>query len=287
LTLVTGAVGAILIYFCVFVMFLFFARFISITRGHANAGDRDNPGVRYNPWRSLCRHYDIKPPRVFDTVSLVVLALVFIVTFLLLNGGAVAVFELLGYSPPSVDVTIPTFWHYVLVVFAMAVLPAIVEELVFRGVILHNLLRYGRVWAVIMSALLFSLFHMSPAQTVAQFALGILLAYLYLARGNMVYPMILHFINNFAILTYTYIMQADPPAVWNATTIVTMCVLFVIGCVVIVGAALAMSTRPAPKLYAETHPRTHHVVGSRVFDISMYVLGVVMAGAVWLFAFFG
>ena len=65
---------------------MFFARFISITRGHANAGDKSDV-ERFNSFKSLAKHYDIKSPRVFDIVLLAVIAFIFIVTFILLQSG--------------------------------------------------------------------------------------------------------------------------------------------------------------------------------------------------------
>ena len=59
----------------------------------------------------------------------------------------------------------------------MAVLPALCEELAFRGFILTGLRRHFRPWtAVFLSSILFALFQMNVFQFVPHFILGVVLA---------------------------------------------------------------------------------------------------------------
>jgi hypothetical protein len=80
----------------------------------------------------------------------------------------------------------------------IAVLPAIGEELFFRGV----LLRLFREWmsnvhlAVIISALLFSALHLQFYGFLPRFILGLFLGYLYIWTRSIWAPIIVHFLNN-------------------------------------------------------------------------------------------
>ena len=102
------------------------------------------------------------------------------------------------------DFTSETFWAveldkpYQIVIYAIniAVVPAVCEELLFRGTICKALMPYGRGTAIVISALLFSLMHTNIEQTIYTFVAGVLLAWIYVKTDSIIYPMLLHFINN-------------------------------------------------------------------------------------------
>jgi membrane protease YdiL (CAAX protease family) len=77
-------------------------------------------------------------------------------------------------------------------------LPAIAEELVFRGVIARALAPWSRWLAVIVSAIIFAGYHVLPAQVVAVFPFGLALGYLAVRSDSIVPSMIAHAINNLA-----------------------------------------------------------------------------------------
>lgn len=108
----------------------------------------------------------------------------------------------LGYNPDS---SLPFNMYGVgglfLGIFLMAVLPAISEELIFRGIVQKAMLKnYKPVTAIIFTAIIFTLFHGSLQQTLFQFILGICLGYVAFMGGNLIYSIILHFINNTLII---------------------------------------------------------------------------------------
>jgi membrane protease YdiL (CAAX protease family) len=83
----------------------------------------------------------------------------------------------------------------------VAVVAPIVEELIFRGLILNGFRRnYNAVTAVFMSALLFALFHLNPWQFPATFVLGLLLGWIMLRTNNILLAILGHSINNFLVL---------------------------------------------------------------------------------------
>lgn len=80
----------------------------------------------------------------------------------------------------------------------VAIIPGIGEELVFRGLIQNNVLRItGNIHVAIwLAALLFSMFHLQFYGLVPRMLLGALFGYLYYFSGNLIYPMVAHFMNN-------------------------------------------------------------------------------------------
>jgi len=85
-------------------------------------------------------------------------------------------------------------WQAVLFV---AVLPGIVEELVFRGLFLHGLTRrFHPVAAVVVVGLMFGLVHVSLFRLLPTAYLGMLLASVTLVTGSVFPAMLWHFLNN-------------------------------------------------------------------------------------------
>lgn len=79
----------------------------------------------------------------------------------------------------------------------MVVCAPIMEEFVFRKLIVDRTVRYGQAVAVILSGLMFGLFHGNLNQFVYAFTLGIFLAFLYVKTGDLKVTIGLHMIINF------------------------------------------------------------------------------------------
>jgi len=89
--------------------------------------------------------------------------------------------------------------------FMMAVIPAIGEELVFRGILqrlIQNL--FGRPWiAILSSAIIFSAFHLQFYGFIPRFYLGLILGYTFYRTGRLWIPIVIHFVNN-AMAVFVY-----------------------------------------------------------------------------------
>ena len=87
---------------------------------------------------------------------------------------------------------------------SLAIIPAICEELLFRGVIINCLKHKGKIFAVVLSAIMFAIFHFSPEQLIYPICWGLLLGIVYLRTKNILFPIIMHFINNAFSLSIQY-----------------------------------------------------------------------------------
>lgn len=82
-------------------------------------------------------------------------------------------------------------------VLVMALLPAICEEMLFRGFLFGSLRRkFDLKWAVLISALVFGAFHMSLVKLLPTAMLGAAFAVIASVSGSLYVGMALHFINN-------------------------------------------------------------------------------------------
>ena len=91
----------------------------------------------------------------------------------------------------------------------LAVLPALMEETVFRG-ILQPLLEkaWGRGPAVVLTAALFSAYHLNAEQVLVPLLLGLALGWLRSSTGSLLPCMLCHALHNgVAVLAMTYVPQ--------------------------------------------------------------------------------
>ncbi len=123
--------------------------------------------------------------------------------------GAVDKFlELIKYPlDDSLPVINPTGWgSYFASLLLLAVIPAIEEELIFRGIIFNGLRsRFKDYQAILLSAAMFTLMHASLQQFVYPFLLGIIMAWVVMRTGSLMSSIIVHFTNNAIVVTLAFI----------------------------------------------------------------------------------
>ena len=94
--------------------------------------------------------------------------------------------------------------NYLISLLSLVIAPAICEELLFRGLIFKGLSKHGKTFAITISALMFSIFHMSISQTIYPILIGLLLAVIMHYEQNIYYCIAVHMTNNFLSLTLSY-----------------------------------------------------------------------------------
>ena len=174
----------------------------------------------------------------------IVLAIIAIFLFTPMMNLIDYLFEARGYAP---DDTIPlqaemtsSFKYFGLGLLIYALLPAIAEEIAFRGVMQRALLtKYSGFVAIFFSTLLFVLLHGSLQQTVYQLIVGIMLGYLSCVGGSVLYSIILHFLNNALVLVFgcfdiVAYLSKDNAVYYNIFSIIFPVCIFLLG-VVLVG----------------------------------------------------
>ena len=88
----------------------------------------------------------------------------------------------------------PVWWMYLI---AFVFLPAVCEELAFRGFILSGLRRRFPVWtAILISSLLFAFYHLNAFQALPTFILGVVLGVLAVRSGSIFPGMLFHLLYN-------------------------------------------------------------------------------------------
>ncbi|HLQ76306.1 MAG TPA: CPBP family glutamic-type intramembrane protease, partial [Terriglobia bacterium] len=148
------------------------------------------------------------------------------------NAAALAVFRLMNVFIPVSEELIrtsseslipPGMPHWQLFIY-VAVLPAICEEIAFRGMLLTGLRRRLRpVTLVIAVGLIFGLFHMTLFRIAPTAALGIVLTAIALMTGSIFPGMLLHMGNNaWAVWAGLHDFDPDNMNIWQSTALITI-----------------------------------------------------------------
>jgi membrane protease YdiL (CAAX protease family) len=98
---------------------------------------------------------------------------------------------------------------------AVAIIPAIIEEVYFRGTLQKIVLDLtGKPYAaIILTAIFFSAIHFSFFGFLSRMALGMVLGYIYHYSKNIWLPILLHFLNNGIAVVTLYLIRNNPAKV--------------------------------------------------------------------------
>ncbi len=114
----------------------------------------------------------------------------------------------------------------------IAIAAPLLEELIFRGVILDGLLRkYSPSKAIFWSSFLFALVHLNPWQFISAMVIGVFSAWLYYKTANLNLSILIHFFNNataFILMQYidsAYMMEANYTDLLGSTLIAALVVI--------------------------------------------------------------
>jgi membrane protease YdiL (CAAX protease family) len=100
-----------------------------------------------------------------------------------------------------------SFVRFIASAIVIAVIPALAEELFFRGLLLGTMLRsrMNPYVAMAISGFMFSVIHFQFDNVIAIGVLGAFLGFLYYISGSLWLPIIAHFINNFMTVLFKYL----------------------------------------------------------------------------------
>lgn len=95
------------------------------------------------------------------------------------------------------------FPELLVVMFTVALVPSIVEETVFRGFLQNTLEKsLNPIKSIIISSLIFGVFHLNPINLIPLFIMGIYLGFIYYQSNSLIIPILAHFCNNiFAVIS--------------------------------------------------------------------------------------
>ncbi len=153
------------------------------------------------------------------------------------NGFLQLMWAAVGANTELFQAPIPTDggWRLLASIFLIAVIPAFVEEALFRGAFMHAWLPQGKTKALWLTAILFSLIHLQPAAFPAYLLLSLVLGGVTLLTGSVYPAMAIHGVNNLLAVLITYfaaggLASAPEPAI-TAAIIPGLLFYAALGCV--------------------------------------------------------
>lgn len=154
------------------------------------------------------KHIKIREFIPYRKIGIITIILVVICTYLMYPLIIVlnAVSMLFSNSGTASVMGLMQEQNFFLSTLFMAVLPACVEEFMFRGVLFQTYRKSKMLPAIFLSAFLFGCMHMNLNQFVYAFALGVYLAFLVEATGSIFSSMLAHFTLNFTSVVMTSLM---------------------------------------------------------------------------------
>lgn len=159
---------------------------------------RRAPGM----WRSL-RPY---PLSIFSTLGIIMLALMSVILMTNIVALWTIVLEAVGLDGGGSSLVVPTNAPgLMLCILHMAVLPAVCEEFLFRGVVLSAFERNGTRHAVAVSAVMFALLHGSLSGLPAHLLLGLILGALVVCCNSIYAGLIFHTTYNAATVILVFL----------------------------------------------------------------------------------
>ena len=165
-----------------------------------------------------------KPQGGADVLLTIPAGLMFCMAANLLTDLMVTAVSAFGVELSSPDMALPTGALGILSsVIRVVLMPALVEELCLRGVVMQNLRAFGGWFAVITSALCFGLMHCNLIQTPFAFVVGLALGYFVLQTGSLWPAILIHALNNSISLVFSYLSDMLPVQTLN------LCYTFVQG----------------------------------------------------------
>lgn len=130
-----------------------------------------------------------------------------------ITGGMQLAFHTLGAHTVSTGTPLHAEggWRLLATILLVGLLPAYVEEALFRGALLFSWQPSGQARAVLHSAAIFALIHLNPISLPAVFLFGIVLALAASWSGSILPSVILHGVNNLVAIAFAYGVLHLPP----------------------------------------------------------------------------
>ena len=230
-------------------------------------------GVRRNPFGM---HQRVRPA-VFTAAVLLGMAGTTLAN--LLTNTWVNLWSVFGIELQNIDVFVePSVFSLVMNLIIFAVLPALLEEMVFRGFVLQALRGMGDPAAVVISALLFGLMHANMLQLPFAFLLGLVMGWLVVKTGNIWVAVTIHFLNNGLSVAMEYAGLFLPEESVGMLTTAIFSLLAVIGIAVLGVLLFRRSSLTTPlethRSRLEPRMRVGTVMGAPCMWISIVLYGL-------------
>ena len=136
--------------------------------------------------------------------------------------GFVSTYDIEFSSYPTENPS--SFLEFLLFIFEVSIIPALVEEVAIRGIVMPPLRKYGDRFAIVMSAIIFALMHSNMLQIPFAFVAGLVLGYFAISTKSLWTAVAIHAANNLLSVFSTVAVENDVASVAFTVLIVALMV---------------------------------------------------------------
>lgn len=204
-------------------------------------------GRRVQPFR-------FEPKLSVSNFALIATGVACVFAFSFINSIAVDIFPL-QESEGIFNISYDSDYSLVLQFITIALVPGFCEEFLFRGVILSNLMPYGKSTAIVISALCFGLMHSNFVQFLYATVAGIILGTVYVMTDSIWPSTFIHIINNALSILQIAMFEKMNEDIANTMWLFIECFVFALG---VLGAVVVV------KKYKTADKRYQPVFGRRI-----------------------
>ncbi|MDR2931967.1 MAG: CPBP family intramembrane metalloprotease [Oscillospiraceae bacterium] len=157
--------------------------------------------------------FPMKPPKMSLLIPGIFFCLGMSIVGVYLSDFLSRVIQLVfGLTPTMPDMSAPEQPVSIFVYcINLIIAPAFLEEMMFRGVIMQSLRRFGDGFALVVSSILFAMAHGNLVQGPNTLIMGLVMGYMVLRTGSLWTGIIIHFINNGVAVLLELTMRFTTP----------------------------------------------------------------------------
>lgn len=122
--------------------------------------------------------------------------------------AVMGIFDMFGVDASSdVDFSYNGVYDILIFYISVAIVPALVEEFAFRGIVLGVLRKHSDSLAILVSSVMFGLMHGNFMQIPFAVVVGLILGYITVKTNSMLPGIIVHFLNNAISVTFSLLSE--------------------------------------------------------------------------------
>ena len=217
--------------------------------------------------------------RFYKPINYKYLAITLIATFSLMfgfervNEYIIEFFAMIGVNVKTPSIEMENGLQLGICILTVAVIPAVIEEFLFRGVIQSGINRGNVFIKCGLCAVLFMLFHGNMAKSGYQLLAGFTLSLMAVRSATLLWCTLAHFLNNLFILLSTYFNFGEQIFKSKAVTVVS--VLLFVSCIL-----YALADNKEDQAFTGGSKRGYkNFFITAIFGILMYI-GIIILNAV-------
>jgi membrane protease YdiL (CAAX protease family) len=166
----------------------------------------------------------------------------------------------------------------------VCIVAPVVEELMFRKILLNKLMPFGQKLSIVVSAFAFGLFHGNLYQILYAFVIGIILALVTINSGSIKYAIILHIvINTLGSVVFPYLLLSGN-AVAMTIAVLTVFLSILVGTVLYVVKRKTLFSKLAEEIKSEQNEPMK--ISTSLLSIGMIVFWLTITALVIVRTFF-